>query len=204
MYIHQKTSSIEKNIKNVLSFIHGIENDVKKMNTQHVQENVGNNQIFQETKIVVSDNEYENEYENNTESDDDSEIENQSSNIKNIVENRDLIDINTSPLHNLFNIQIVKTMSEETPVHENTDEMQVAETIGRNDLNQLNVTDLRKQMRQYDSSISSTNIKKMKKQEMIDFICQHETDNDISDISLNIMEQLQNNESAVENADENQ
>lgn len=183
MYIHQKTSSIEKNIKNVLQFIHGIEKDVKNMNTQSQNMNVTNDQHIPHilepnvNKIVVSEDEdYESESESETEDVMINVVNNKNNETFSLI-NDHVVDINTSPLQDLLNIQVVK--SNETNVSQNEEDIQIQQ-LSKNELNNLTVTDLRKHMRQLKSDISSANIKKMKKNELVEAIF-HETheDNDL-------------------------
>lgn len=218
MYIHQKTSSIEKNIKNVVHFIQGIERDVQGMNNQ---------QTMSTDKVVVSDSEdvhdgiakYENIEEDddddeddsedeNTDNEDDSEDENADnedfdvmSNIKgvdmfkNIMDSQaqihfdeGVVDINTSPLHEMFNIQVVKTFesNQSKPI-----------VLNKTQLNNMTVPDLRKELRNHDSTITSYNAKKMKKTELIDKLYSYfQTDNEHDTDTINI--NVGSNENKIE------
>lgn len=232
MYIHQKTSSIEKNIKNVVQFIQGIERDVQGMNNQQT-----NRKTMTTDKIVVSDNEEEvhdipynntyngttinensatdidNDYYNDNTDDSDEDNDSEEEEIygdemksksvdmfKNIVDsqthiqfNEGVVDINTSPLHEMFNIQVLKTF----------ENIQSKPTlIDNTQLNNMTVSDLRKELRNHDSSITSYNAKKMKKKELIDRInsfyhSKNEHDTDQSNIIV------ESNENTIENVTSN-
>jgi len=176
MYIHQKTSSIEKNIKNVLQFIHGIEKDVKNMNALNL--NSQHEHVPNVHKIVVSEDEVdEDHYDTESESDSDTEhtyevINDNVIHSNNVEPNNHIMDINTSPLQDLFNIQVVKSNEDNVISHEEHTRENPIEQITKEELNNLTVTDLRRYMRELNLNISSSNIKKMKKIELIEAIFQ--------------------------------
>ena len=197
MYIHQKTSSIEKNIKNVLQFIHGIEKDVKNMNAQSQNINVTHEQNTLHSvesdmdKIIVSEDEDDGDEDYDSHSD--SEMEEVMSNQFNVTQNNNnnpfslvndhKVDINTSPLQDILNIQVVKSHETNFANNENDNSIQ---QLTKHDLNNLTVTDLRKYIRQLKSDISSANIKKMKKNDLVEAIFQetHEDNESNTDSRL--------------------
>lgn len=221
MYIHQKTSSIEKNIKNVVQFIQGIEQDVQgmhnrqKMNTDKVivsdTEEINDVQYNNVHKNVLNHTNTEESDEDDEEDDDMEDSENDelpdlktNAMFKNILEsqtsiqlNDGVVDLNTSPLHEMFNIQVVKTFENQLK----------PKFLDRNELNSMTVNDLRKELRTHDSSISSYNAKKMKKNELVDKIQsyyesvnENENENDTDSLNTNI-ESMNENKTEDTSAD---
>jgi len=190
LYVQQKTSRIEKNIKNVISFIKDVEQRVKENdndNVKHVNMNIHDNQNDEVTFLSVNKNEIvtqQNQEDNNDDDyDDDDDDDSSDSDSEEDVDH----EVDTETLAHdasLDNEVDVETLANEASLDNEVVNIKFKVDADPSDLKKLPVSELRELITSLDIQVEDVQKLKKKDAQAILEVYYAEQDNNNNNIDI--------------------